>query len=107
MVELEDKLVRKEVEKRVKELIDERVREIMNSDSVQQSLHARLVEERKVLEDQVRLSMKDNLHHSDVLGDKLNCNFSLSIFRHHAVAQHIRYLQSCSQAVQTIWLHGR
>ena len=54
LAELEDKLVHKEVERRVKELIQERVREIMNSDSVQQSLHARLVEERKVLEDQVR-----------------------------------------------------
>ena len=54
LAELEDKLVRREVDKRVKQLIEERVQEIMNSDSVQQSLHARLVEERKILEDQVR-----------------------------------------------------
>ena len=45
-----------ETERRVKELIEERVQEIMNSDSVQQSPQARLVEERKVLEEQVQAS---------------------------------------------------
>lgn len=59
LADLEDKLVRKEAERKVKELIEERVGEIMNSDSVQQSLHARLVEERKILEDQVRLFLEN------------------------------------------------
>ena len=52
--ELEDKLVEEEVERMVKEQIAERVKEIMNSESVQESLHARLVEERKILEEQVQ-----------------------------------------------------
>lgn len=53
MAELEEKLVQEEVERRTNELIEERVQEVMNSESVQQSLHARLVDERKVLEEQV------------------------------------------------------
>lgn len=56
MADLEEKLIGEEVERRTKELIEERVREIMNSDSVQQSLHARLIDERKALEDQVKES---------------------------------------------------
>ena len=53
LVELEAKLVDEETERRIKELIEDRVQEIMNSDSVQQSLHARLEEERQALEEQV------------------------------------------------------
>ena len=53
MEELEAKLVQEEIEKRVKELIEERVQEVLNSDSVQESLTARLIDERKTLEEQV------------------------------------------------------
>jgi len=53
--ELEARLVEEETQRRLTATIEERVQEIMNSDSVQQSLNARLVEERKVLEEQVRL----------------------------------------------------
>ena len=42
-----------EYQRRLAAVIEERVQEIMNSDSVQQSLNARLMEERKVLEEQV------------------------------------------------------
>lgn len=53
MEKLEEKLLQEEVERKMKELIEERVQEIMTSDSVQKSLHARLVDERKILEEQV------------------------------------------------------
>ena len=61
MEALEEKLIQEEVKRRTKELIEERVQEIMNSDSVQQSLHARLVDERKVLEEQVSHLDKSSL----------------------------------------------
>lgn len=51
--ELEEMLITEEVAQRVKEQIEERVRAAMGSDAVQQSLQARLEEERKVLEEQV------------------------------------------------------
>ena len=60
----EEKLIQEEVKRRTKELIEERVQEIMNSDSVQQSLHARLVDERKVLEEQVSHLDKSSLPHT-------------------------------------------
>lgn len=50
-----------EYQRRLSAMIEERVQEIMNSDSVQQSLTARLVDERKVLEAQVPLYTLERL----------------------------------------------
>ncbi len=51
--ELEDRLVEEETATRVKALIEQRVKEVMSSDAVQQTLQARLESERQALEEQV------------------------------------------------------
>lgn len=51
--ELEKRLIEEETTRRINELVEQQVRAIMASDSVQQSLTARLTEERKALEQQV------------------------------------------------------
>ncbi len=53
--ELEEQLIVEEVERRVKEEIEKRVTAAMDSEAVQASLQQRLVAERKVLEEQVRV----------------------------------------------------
>lgn len=54
--ELEDRLVEEETAARVKALIEQRVKEVMSSDAVQQTLQARLESERQALEEQVTVS---------------------------------------------------
>lgn len=60
-----------ETQQRIKELVEERVLEVMDSDSVKQSLNARLVEERKILEQQVCSSCKHSGHFGVVASSKV------------------------------------
>lgn len=52
--ELEARLIEEETERLVSEAVEGRVKEVMASQAVQQSLQERLVRERKLLEEQVR-----------------------------------------------------
>ena len=51
--ELESRLIEEETERCVSEAVESRVKEVMASQAVQQSLQERLVRERKLLEEQV------------------------------------------------------
>lgn len=51
--ELEARLIEEETERLVSEAVEGRVKEVMASQAVQQSLQERLVRERKLLEEQV------------------------------------------------------